>query len=244
MSKPIQFVLSMAALVVAGFSIWQYIQIGDLGEKVEQNGVEIYYTDNVDLAKANELLKFLNENGFADGSQKTLQLDRGDEKTWVVRAVVKEDGAEALKPVFNGFARELSAGVFGGEPVVVHLCNDKLKTHTTLESVSANSVVKEKVEMYYTTTVEKAKAEELLDFLTSDGFSDGNPKTLSLDLQGDKWVLKIVVKAGMDKDEDYAKVLAGYGGVLSTKVFSGAPMELHMTDDMLETIRVVPAVQN
>jgi len=245
MKKPLQFIISLAAIGVAGFSLWQYIQVGNLGDRVEEDGVEVYYTDNVKVAEANGLLNYLTESGFADGSQKTLQLDRDGGKTWVVRAVVEEDGAEDLEPVFEAFARELSAGAFGGAPVVIHLCDENMKTQRALEAVAASSIVQEQVEMFYSVNVEKAEAEKLLYFMVGDGFSDGTPKTLSLDRpDGDKWVLRVVVIDGMDKDEPYARILAGYAATLSTEVFGGAPLEIHMADDMLATIRVVPATQD
>ncbi len=241
MKKLLQSLGSIIAIGIAGFALWQYIQIGDLGERIEEKGVELYYTDNVKKGEADALLKYLVESGFADGTDKTLQLDRGDEKAWVVRAVVAEEDVEPLEAVFIAFARELSGAVFEGGPVIIHLCDENMKTHKAMEPVAMSVIEKEQVELYYSADVEAAQAEALLAFLLADGFGDGTPKSLSIEHPAkDRWLLRIVVIPGFEKDQEYADVLKVFGQRLTAEVFDGTPVEIHMADDMLTTLRIVP----
>jgi hypothetical protein len=243
--KLLQSLGSIIAVAIAGFALWQYIQIGDLGDSIEDKGVELYYTDNVKKGEADALLKYLVESGFADGTDKTLQLDRGDEKAWVVRAVVEEKDAEPLQAVFIAFARELSGAVFEGAPVIIHLCDENMKTHKAMEPVAMSVIEREQVELYYSADVEAAEADALLTFLLADGFGDGTPKSLAIEHPAeDRWLLRIVVIPGFEKDEEYAGVLKFFGVRLAAEVFGGTPVEIHMTDDMLTTLRIVPPTVN
>ncbi len=190
MKKLLQSVGSVIAMAIAGFAIWQYVQIGDLGDRIEDKGVEIYYTDNVKEGEAGALLKYLVDSGFADGTDKTLQLDRGDAQAWVVRAVVEEEDAEAMSGVFVGFARELSSGVFEGAPVIIHLCDENMKTHKAMEPVAMSVLERDQVELFYGEGVDKPRAEALLAYLIDDGFGDGTPKSLAIERPApDRWLL-------------------------------------------------------
>lgn len=243
MKKMLQSLGSIVAVAIAGFALWQYVQIGDLGERMEDKGVELYYTDNVKTGEAKTLLQYLVDSGFADGTDKTLQLDRGDEQAWVVRAVVEEKDAEPLKAVFIGFARELSSGVFEGAPVIIHLCDENMKTHKAMEPVAMSVIEQDQVELYFSPGVEKPEAEALLAFLIADGFGDGTPKSLAIERPApDRWLLRFVILPGLETDEPYAEILQAFARQLSARVFDGAAVEIHMADDMLETLRVIGPV--
>ncbi len=243
MKKLLQSVGSVIAMAIAGFAIWQYVQIGDLGDRIEDKGVEIYYTDNVKEGEAGALLKYLVDSGFADGTDKTLQLDRGDAQAWVVRAVVEEEDAEAMSGVFVGFARELSSGVFEGAPVIIHLCDENMKTHKAMEPVAMSVLERDQVELFYGEGVDKPRAEALLAYLIDDGFGDGTPKSLAIERPApDRWLLRIVILPDLEVDESYAEVLGVFARQLSAKVFDGAALEIHMSDDMLRTLRIVGPV--
>lgn len=99
------------------------------GTKLDFNGVELYYTKNVEEADANKLGKYLVDTEFADGNEKSVQLNKKG-STWEFRLVVKKgmDQDEEYVAIAKEFAAQLSADVFDNEQVDIHLCDDKLKT--------------------------------------------------------------------------------------------------------------------
>ena len=51
---------------------------------------------------------------------------------------------------------------------------------------------------------------------------------------------RFVVKPGADKDESQIPTVQAMGAMLSSVVFGGAPLEVHLCDDHFQTLRVVP----
>lgn len=100
-----------------------------LGTKLEFNGGELYYTSAVTEAETKKLGDLLVSEGFYDGTKKTAQLNKTG-STYEFRVVTKSGAADDTKmiEVFKSVASELSAKVFNGSEVVVHLCDDNLKT--------------------------------------------------------------------------------------------------------------------
>ena len=99
------------------------------GKEKNFKGVQLFYTDAVTEAEADALGAYLIEQEFADGEEKTVQLNKTG-KTYEFRMVVKkgiEKDQENIS-MFKIVAAELSANVFKGEPVEVHICDDQLKT--------------------------------------------------------------------------------------------------------------------
>ena len=94
-------------------------------------------------------------------------------------------------------------------------------------------------QLFYKNSVEKADAERLAEYLKKSGWDTGNAKTVQLNKNGDTFEFRMVIKKGIDHDEQYlanAKVMAIE---LSQNVFNGSKAEIHMCDEKLETIRVV-----
>ncbi len=99
------------------------------GKRLEFKGGELYYTSRVTKQQAQKLGEYLVEQGFFDGTRKSIQLDkRGD--TYLFRAVMKKDAQdnEVTQRLFQVFAAELSLRVFDGSPVEIHLCDERLRT--------------------------------------------------------------------------------------------------------------------
>lgn len=98
-------------------------------EKREFNGGELYYTSQVTEDEATKLGQYLVKEKFFDGARKTVQLNKNG-RTYEFRVVMKEDGDKGSKVVemFTAVSNELSENVFNGGKVVVHLCDDRLKT--------------------------------------------------------------------------------------------------------------------
>ncbi len=107
---------------------------GGHGTKLEFNGGELFYTDAVTEDEANKLGKYLVSSDFFDGNKKSVQLDKSDGR-YLFRLVVKEgyDKNDEYKVLAKLMAYQLSANVFDGKPVDIHLCDNQLKTLSVVE---------------------------------------------------------------------------------------------------------------
>lgn len=108
--------------------------INNYGTKLEFNSGELYYTELVTEAQANQLGEFLIETGYFDGEVKTVQLTKID-GTFQFRMVSKDGVAD--DPEFielaSLYSQQMSEMVFNGAPVEVHFCDDHLKTLRVVE---------------------------------------------------------------------------------------------------------------
>ena len=95
-------------------------------------------------------------------------------------------------------------------------------------------------ELYYTKNVTEAEAKKLGDYLFKTGvFADENKGTLQLDKSGDTYLVRMVVKEGMDKDENYQKLIPPFAKGVSRSVFNGAKVEVQLCDDKLNTLKTI-----
>jgi hypothetical protein len=101
----------------------------DHGTELKINNAQLFYTSAVTKEQAEKLGDHLKKTGFFDGTLITCQLNKS-EGTWEFRLVVKPGVAEAPTNVrrFRGMARKMSNEVFDKDHVVVHLCDNKLRT--------------------------------------------------------------------------------------------------------------------
>ena len=105
------------------------------GTKLEYNGGELYYTDNVTETDAKKLGDYLVKSGFFGGKKVTVQLDKSG-ATYQFRMVVmpEKQNDEPTAVLMKAFAGEISEEVFGGAPVELHICDDSLKTIKVLKA--------------------------------------------------------------------------------------------------------------
>lgn len=96
-----------------------------------------------------------------------------------------------------------------------------------------------KGELYYTDKVTEAQAKKLGNYLVEAKFFNGEEKSVQLTKEGETYQFRYPVKEGFEKDTNYAKTAASFGATLSKDLFEGKPVEIHMTDDMLKTVKVV-----
>lgn len=98
------------------------------------------------------------------------------------------------------------------------------------------------VELYYTSDVEEAEAKALGEYLVDSGFADGNEKSVQLNKEGSTYEFRMVVKEGMEKDEEYIEIAKVFAAELSETLFDGEQVDIHLCDDKLKTLRVVVAL--
>jgi hypothetical protein len=94
-------------------------------------------------------------------------------------------------------------------------------------------------ELYYTTTVSLSEAERLGRFLVSEEFFDGNRKTVQLNKTGSTYEFRMVIKKGLEQDQDIIVLVRRLATEISLGVFGGETVDIHLCDETLNTIRVV-----
>lgn len=115
--------LTIAALFAIGSACSNY------GTRLEFNGGELYYTQNVTEPEAKKLGDYLVKEGMFNGTPKTIQLDKSG-STYQVRMVIQA-GKENDKEILDGmkiYATDISKDVFANAATEMHLCDDSLKT--------------------------------------------------------------------------------------------------------------------
>jgi hypothetical protein len=119
----------LVAIVLIAIALLRIASCHNYGKKLTFNGGELYYTSQVSEADANKLGEYLVKEKFFDGTKKTVQLNKNG-ANYEFRMVMKKDAEKApnTTETFQSVAKELSDNVFKGGHVVVHLCDDQLKT--------------------------------------------------------------------------------------------------------------------
>jgi WD40 repeat protein len=99
------------------------------GKMLEFNGGEIYYTRTVTEADVRKLGDYMVKQRIFEGTRKTMQLNKTG-STYEIRAVVKKgtENSAGFDDFFKTLVKELRDKIFKGSDVVVHLCDDKMKT--------------------------------------------------------------------------------------------------------------------
>lgn len=96
-------------------------------------------------------------------------------------------------------------------------------------------------ELYHTSSISTEEATRLGEYLVAEEFFDGNEKTVQLDKSGSTYEFRMVVKEGLDQDEDYVANVKYFAAELSEEVFNGDQIDIHLCDEFLSTIRVILA---
>ncbi|MFI5159814.1 MAG: hypothetical protein ACHQHN_00985 [Sphingobacteriales bacterium] len=214
----------------------------NFGKEKDFNGVQLYHTSAITDAQADSLGKFLVDQKFADGSAKSVQITKAG-NTYQFRFVVKEgleNDKETIKSI-NAFANSLSVGVFGHAPVEIDMCDKYLKTKRAFPFVDFGDLnIVEATQLYHTKDITSTEVNSLGDYLVKAKFANGVPKTVQLTKSGSTYQFRFVIKDGMDKDSAYLQTVKVFAGELSQNVFKGAPVEVHLCDDFLNTLVVIP----
>lgn len=95
-------------------------------------------------------------------------------------------------------------------------------------------------EIYYSRHVEETEAKTLGDFLVEEGFFDGTPKSVQIAKFENTYQFRMVIKPGLEYKPEVADLANVFATVLSSTVFKGKPVEVHITDNAFRTLRVFP----
>jgi len=94
-------------------------------------------------------------------------------------------------------------------------------------------------ELYYSAPFSEEDARRLGNFLVTEKVFDGDQRLIQL-VKGDKnYAVRIVVKKGLEMDQEAVHNLRQLRARISHQVFADAPVEIHMCDEHLNTLRVI-----
>lgn len=97
----------------------------------------------------------------------------------------------------------------------------------------------EKAQIFYTKAVSKEDAAKLGDYLVKElGFGE-KPMKLQLTKEGGAIQIRMAVAKGMQDDPDFLRDCKELGQTVGKNVFPKSPVEVHLCDDALKTLRVV-----
>jgi len=99
-------------------------------------------------------------------------------------------------------------------------------------------------QIYYTPEITDTELNALENYLDEIGFGDGNPKTVQITKSGNTYEFRMVIKKGIEQDQEYCNAAKAMTVELSSKVFNGGNVDVHFCDDHLQTIRVFPMAFN
>ena len=97
--------------------------------KLDSNHNVYYKGEGLDEAVAKKLANYLkDEKYFQDGKEATVQITKSKD-TFNLNFVYNKDMVnESIESGFLIFGAGISKTVFGGDPVTIHLCNNKLES--------------------------------------------------------------------------------------------------------------------
>lgn len=94
-------------------------------------------------------------------------------------------------------------------------------------------------EIYYTSNVTRNDTERLGKYLVENKFFDGNRRTVNLSKSGSIYECRMVIKKGIENDQEYIQGMKLFAQELSQEVFNGNEVDIHLCDEYLKTLRVV-----
>jgi hypothetical protein len=99
------------------------------------------------------------------------------------------------------------------------------------------------VDLYYTSAISVAEAWKLGDYLDRKYKDLDRRISVQITKEGKTYQYRMVVKKGIDRDEEHIPGFKAEALLLSLLVFKGADVEVHLCDDQLNTLRVVIPVK-
>jgi hypothetical protein len=100
------------------------------------------------------------------------------------------------------------------------------------------------VQLFYTSTITDTEANLLGNYLVESEFADGEPKTVQLNKSGNTYEFRMVVKKGIEQDQEYTEIGKLMAAEISSEVFNGKQVDVHFCDENLRTLRVMPMSTN
>jgi hypothetical protein len=101
-----------------------------------------------------------------------------------------------------------------------------------------------KGEIYYTEKVTEAEARKLGNFLLDKNDYKGEKKTIQLTKEGNVYQIRGSIKEELINDTRTEQTMAWLCARLSKVAFDNNPVEFHITDESMKTVKVVKMATN
>jgi hypothetical protein len=100
-----------------------------------------------------------------------------------------------------------------------------------------------KGEVFYKEPVKKEEAEKLGKFLKDEVefFDDTTQRSVQLLKDGSTYKVRFVVKEGVEKEDNTKAIFELMASGMSAAVFDGAPVQVELCNDRLETVKALDA---
>jgi hypothetical protein len=95
-------------------------------------------------------------------------------------------------------------------------------------------------QVFYTASITENEADILGAYLISSGFADGKTKTVQLNKSKNTYEVRMVVIDGYEQDQEYKNLVKTYASEIAENVFKGSQVDIHLCNDKLQTIVVIP----
>lgn len=211
------------------------------GDKLTFDGTDIYYKDGVTKEQATQLGNYLIAEEFADGSEKAVQLLKDTETNiFTFKMIVDESILDdtSYDYIFKTFARDLSEEF--KTPIDFHLADNAFNTlKGYLFSDLPKSIYAKATQILYTSKITALEATTLKNYLIESKFADESPKTIEFDKKNDTYLFRMVIKEGLENDENTVKVLKVFGEAISKDAFNNKPLKVHMCNNNLITLKEI-----
>ena len=118
------------------------VSCSNYGEKITQDGTEVYYEDPALKEMAEATAGYLKEMGFTDGTPKSVQITK--DSMYNFRMVVQEgvEKDENMEVSFMALGFLLSKEIFDGEAINFQLCDNTFATIKSIPIEGAKTTVK------------------------------------------------------------------------------------------------------
>jgi hypothetical protein len=93
-------------------------------------------------------------------------------------------------------------------------------------------------EIYYSDQSLGSIVTQLGNYLVQSGFTQGQQMVSKLIINDEQYEFHYMVKKGMDQDPEYIQIAKNFAAAMSKDVFGGVPVDIHLCDDSLNTLRV------
>jgi hypothetical protein len=96
------------------------------------------------------------------------------------------------------------------------------------------------VQLFYTSSVTENDADKLGKYLIDWGFADGEEKSVQLTKNRNTYEFRMIVKKGIDQDQEYRNLGKLLAAEISKYAFDGAKVDTHFCDENFKTLIVLP----
>ena len=94
-------------------------------------------------------------------------------------------------------------------------------------------------ELYYTSSVSAAQASILGEYLLEYEFFTNQGVAVQLNKVGGTYEFRMIIKEGLENDQDFIEIAKLMSAELSYDVFDDAQVDIHLCDEYFNTLRVV-----